>query len=121
VSPGATPEAFTFSLFVEAPVAPNAIVTVPVATECDWLVVLVKVAYAPNPTSNNANSTRSNDNSTLDRARRGNVRRRTAMPTVNIRLSLSDQTHLSVSPERGNSTGFREAAASERHHGANWW
>ncbi len=49
VSPGTIPEAFTVSRFVAAPVAPNAIVTVPEATV--WLadVVLVNVAKVPKP------------------------------------------------------------------------
>src|SRR6476646_1375210 len=49
VSPAAMFEAPTVSRFVDAPVAPSAIVTVPEAT--DWLaeVELVKVAYVPRP------------------------------------------------------------------------
>ena len=49
VSPGTSPEAFTVSRFVDAPVFPRAMTTVPDATVWLALVVAVKVANVPMP------------------------------------------------------------------------
>src|SRR5436309_5836591 len=47
VSPGTTPVALTERRFVDAPVAPKAIVTVPDVTDCDADVVEVNDANVP--------------------------------------------------------------------------
>jgi hypothetical protein len=49
VSPGTMPDASTFSRFVDAPVDPRAIVTVPEETVCVTPAELVNVAKAPYP------------------------------------------------------------------------
>ena len=49
VSPGTRPDALTVNRLVAAPVAPNAIVTVPDVTLCDADVVDVNVANVPKP------------------------------------------------------------------------
>jgi hypothetical protein len=55
-----------FNRFVTDPVAPRAMVTVPVDTECDWLAVLVKVAYVPRPARLAAVPTAASDISVFD-------------------------------------------------------
>src|SRR5437660_6716024 len=71
VSPATTPVALTVNRLVDAPVAPNAIVTLADVTDCDADVVDVNVAYVPMPAAAAATPrTTSVQSSLCDRKRR---------------------------------------------------